>query len=234
MATFDPILAACAAASALGWTALAAARAPSMRKELLARGLLGGGAAFGIALAGYQLLDGSGVRITWEALLAGGWPAVGLALLIGLVEEGAKLAGILLAARDASRPGVTLVLAVGVSAAFSGLEAVTALSGAPAGLAVSRTLLAPVAHTALALPLALAVAWAARRRLPAALAVVGPALLVAALLHGASDLSLTSLWPGRLGFALALLAPVLVLFFVARRSIAQAPVPVPARSPARP
>jgi RsiW-degrading membrane proteinase PrsW (M82 family) len=216
VATFDPILAGFAAASAVGWTTLAAARATSMRKELLLRGLLGGTAAFALAFSGYALLDGSGIRVTWEGMLAGGWPAVGLALLIGLLEEGAKLAGILLAARDLARPGVALILTVGVSAGFAGLEAVSALSEAPTLAALGRALLAPVAHAALALPLGLAIAWSARRRLPAALAVVGPALLVAALLHGASDLSLTSTWPGRLGFAVALLAPVLALFAYAR------------------
>jgi len=229
VSTFDPILAGCAAASAVGWATLAAARAPGLRKELLLRGLLGGTAAFALAFAGYQILDGSGHRVTWEGLLAGGWPAVGLALLIGLVEESAKLAGILLAARDLARPGVALVLTVGVSAGFAGLEAVSVLSGAASLAELGRALLAPVAHAALALPLGLAVAWAARRRLPAALAVVGPALLVAAGLHGASDLSLASDWPGRLGFALALLLPVLALFAYARTVARERLRPCPAK-----
>jgi RsiW-degrading membrane proteinase PrsW (M82 family) len=228
VASIDPILAGCAAASAVGWTTLAVARAPSMRRELLLRGLLGGTAAFALAFSGYALLDGSGVHVTWEGLLAGGWPAVGLALLIGLVEEGAKLAGILLAARDLSRPGVALALTVGVSAGFAGLEAASALSGAPSTAALGRALLAPVAHAALALPLGLAIAWSARHRLPAGLAVVGPALLVAALLHGASDLSLTTTWPGRLGFAAAMLTPVVALFAYARLRLRAQPVPVPA------
>jgi RsiW-degrading membrane proteinase PrsW (M82 family) len=213
VATFDPILAGCAAASAVGWTSLAAARAPAMRPELALRGLLGGSAAFGLALSGYQLLDGSGIHLAWALLVAGGWPAIGIALLIGLVEEGAKLAGILLAARDVGRPGVVMALTVGVSAGFAGLEAVSVLSEAPSALGVGRALLAPVAHAALALPVGLAIAWSARRRLPAAPWVVVPALLVAALLHGASDLSLALPWLGRLGFAAALLAPVLALFF---------------------
>lgn len=223
MAALDPTLAVLAAAGAAGWAAIGAARAPGPRRELVLRGLLGGGAAFGLALVAYDLLGAAGLGPRWEQVLAGSWPALGTALVIGLVEEGAKLGGIALSMRRAERPGAVMATTVGVCAAFAGLETATALSGAPFGPAVGRALLAPVAHAVLAAPLGFAVAWAVRRGWRVGLLAVPAALVLAAALHALADLALTAPRFGRLGFAAALLAPVLVIYLHARRLV---PVPV--------
>jgi len=227
MASLDPTLAVLAAAGAAGWAALGAARAPGPRRELVLRGLLGGGAAFGLALLAYDLLGAAGLGPRWEQLMAGSWPALSMALVIGLVEEGAKLCGILLSVRRAERPGAIMATTIGVCAAFAGLETATALSGAPFGPAVGRAMLAPVAHALLAAPVGFAVAYAARRGWRTGLGVLAAAVLLAAVLHALGDLALSAPRFGRLGYATALLAPVLVIYLHARRVVA-ARVPVQA------
>jgi len=218
MASLDPTLAVLAAVAATGWAALGAARASGPRRELVLRGLLGGGAAFGLAFAAYDLLGLAGLGPRWDQLLDGGWPALAAAGVIGLVEEGAKLGGIALSLRRAERPSAVMATTVGVCAAFAALETATALTGAPTGTAVGRALLAPVAHAVLAAPLGFAVAAAVRRGWRTGLLAVPAALLVAASLHALGDLSLAaSSRFGRVGFASVLLAPVLALFLHARR-----------------
>jgi RsiW-degrading membrane proteinase PrsW (M82 family) len=225
MAAPDPTLAVLAAAGATAWAAIAAARAPGPRRELVLRGLLGGGAAFGLALVAYDLLGAAGFGPRWEAVLAGSWPALATALVIGLVEEGAKLGGIALSMRRAEQPGAVMATTVGVCAAFAGLETATALTGAPMGLAAGRALLAPVAHAVLAAPIGFAVAAASRRGWRVGLVAVPAAVLLAAALHALGDLALAAPRFGRIGFAAALVAPVLVIYLHARRLVA-VPVPV--------
>jgi RsiW-degrading membrane proteinase PrsW (M82 family) len=228
MADFDPILAALATASAVGWSLAGAARVARGQREVALRGLLGGAAAFGVALSAYQLLSLGGLDPRWERVLGGGWPAVIATLIIGLVEEGAKLAGLLLVVRQAWRPGQVMAMTIGVAAAFGGLETALSLAGGPPPAAIARALLSPVAHAVLAAPLGFAVAHAARRGRRVALVVLPLALGVSALLHAAGDLSLASPRWGQLGYASALLAPVLALFLHAR--LAPAPVPLPQAS----
>jgi RsiW-degrading membrane proteinase PrsW (M82 family) len=225
MPSLDPTLAVLAAAAATGWAALGAARAPGPRRELVLRGLLGGGAAFGLALLAYDLLGAAGLGPRWEQLMAGSWTALSAALVIGLVEEGAKLGGIFLSVRRAEQPGAVMATTVGVCAAFAGLETATALSGAPFGPALGRALLAPVAHAVLSAPLGFAVALATRRGWRTGLVAVSAAVALAALLHALGDLALAAPRFGRLGYATALLAPVLAIYLHARRLLA-----VPART----
>jgi hypothetical protein len=215
MGTLDTAHLGVCALSGTAWAAFAAWRAPGGSAWGLGRGLAGGGAAFGLALAAYSLLEAAGLEIRWDRVLAGGWPAVLLAAQIGLVEEGAKLAGIALATTRPEGPGSVMRSTVAVSSAFAALEASVALSGADAGTAAARALLAPVAHAALAVPLGFAVAAMVRR---GRLRWLGPGLLTAAALHGAGDLSLTVPGYGRLGYAAALLAPALAAYLHARRS----------------
>jgi len=221
MAALDPTLAVLAAAGATGWAAIGAARAPGPRRELVLRGLLGGGAAFGLALVAYDLLGAAGLGPRWEQLLAGSWPALVTALVIGFVEEGAKLGGIVLSMRRSEQPGGVMATTIGVCAAFAGLETATVLSGAPLGPAVGRVLLAPVAHAVLAAPVGFAVAQAVRRGWRTWLLAVPAAVILAAVLHGLGDLALTAPRFGRLGFATALLAPVLAIYLHARRVVAR-------------
>ncbi len=217
MASLDPKLLLLAAAAATAWTVAGAARLPEGRLGAVARGLLGGGAAFGLAELGYGLLELGGHPLRWELVTGGGWTALGATLLIGLVEEGAKLGGLLLAVRQPRHPAALMATTVGTCAAFAALETVASLSGAPPHLAVTRALLSPVAHALLSLPLGFGVALAARRGLRAGLVAVPLALALSAVLHAAGNLALASPRYGRLGFALALLAPVLALFLHARR-----------------
>ena len=234
MPSSDPALLLLAAASAVAWATAGAARLPSGRVSAVAYGLLGGGAAFAVALAAYGLLAGAGLEVSWEQVMGGGWGGLGAAARIGFVEEGAKLAGLVLVLRHPRRPGAVMATTIGTGAAFAALETVAALSGAPAWLSLPRALLAPVAHAVLAAPLGFGVALAARRGGRAALVVVPLALALAATLHAAGDLALAAPRYGRLGYAGVLIAPVLVLFLHVRRLQPQAAA-VPVRSePASP
>jgi RsiW-degrading membrane proteinase PrsW (M82 family) len=227
MCTIDPLLLVLAAASATAWSVAGAVRLPGACRDVVPRALLGGGAAFGLALSAYDLLPVAGLEVRWETLLRGGWPALGGAALIGLVEEGAKLCGIALAVREPRRPAAVMGTTIGVCAAFAALETVTALSGAPAGLALVRAVLAPVAHAVLSVPIGFGVALAARRGFRAGAVVLPLALSLSAALHAAGDLALVAPRYGRLGFATVLLAPVVALFLHLRR-LAPARVPAPA------
>jgi RsiW-degrading membrane proteinase PrsW (M82 family) len=226
MTSFDPGLLLLAAAAATAWTAAGAARLTGARVAAVARGLLGGGAAFGLAVSGYGLLQIAGLQVRWEQVMGGGWTALGAAMVIGLVEEGAKLGGLALAVREPGRPAAVMATTVGTCAAFAALETVAVLSGGPVRVAVARALLAPVAHAVLSVPLGFGVALAARRGLRAGLVAVPVTLALSAVLHAAGNLALSAPRYGRLGYATALLAPVVALFLHLRR-LEAAPVPVP-------
>jgi RsiW-degrading membrane proteinase PrsW (M82 family) len=207
------------AASAIAWTALAAWRTRSGGPDAVARGLLGGAAAFGLASVGYDVLGFGGVVVTWDRILRGGSEAAAVAVLAGLVEEGAKLAGLLLVVGPRPRTRGVLSAAAGVAAGFAALEALVTLgpaAGSAPGLA--RIAFAPVAHGLLAAPVALGLAATLRddtRRLRP----VTSGLLASALLHADANLSIalpTLLGPA--GFAVALLAPALLLHALARRA----------------
>ncbi|MGC3996516.1 MAG: PrsW family glutamic-type intramembrane protease [Anaeromyxobacter sp.] len=218
------------ALSATGWAALAGWRAPGGTRRALLRGLAGGGAAFGLALGAYAALEEAGLAIAWEQVLAGGWPAARLALLIGLVEEGAKLFGIALAVERGGR-GAAMRATVGVAASFAALEAALAAGGGATAAVLARALLAPVAHALLAAPLGFALSARPGRTRARALALALPA---AAVLHAAGDLALSLPGYGRLGYAAALLAPALWAYLhlrrLAPRRLALAP---PLAGPAR-
>lgn len=209
-----------AAGSGAAWAQLAAARAGHGRVELTLRALLGGVAAFGIAWGAYDLAAAAGLEVSWPRVTRGGLPAVLLAGGIGLVEEGAKLAGLLLVLERGLRRAAVLAAAAGVAAGFAAVEALLVLHGELSASALARAALGPVAHGLLMVPLALGAAHAlrrgARRWVPLA-----PALAASAALHGAGDLSLALPWLGGAGYAAALAAPALVLFARSRRASAQ-------------
>lgn len=218
-------------ASGIAWASAAARRAGEGGARLAPYALFGGAAAFGLAVLAYDLLSATGVRVEWSALVRGDVAAAAaLAIAIGLVEEGAKLAGILLVVERGWRTAPVLGAAVGVSAGFAALEAFTTLQGWASPVALARVALGPAAHAMLALPLAVGVAAAGRaeRRawLPVALG-----LAASAALHAAGDLSLARAPAGQLGYGLALLAAPLWLFVRARlaargpRAAARRPLP---------
>jgi hypothetical protein len=204
--------------SGAGWAVLAARRAGYGTAVFTFRSLLGGVAALGLAVSAYDLAALSGVRVSWEALTRGGIPAIAAATALGLVEEGAKLAGLLLVVERGFRRGAVLAAAVGVSAGFAAIEATLVLRGDASTPALARATLAPVAHARRAVPLALGVsAWLGRRRTGRAapllaLAALPIALAISAALHGAADLALALGGAGTTVYAAALAAPALYLF----------------------
>jgi RsiW-degrading membrane proteinase PrsW (M82 family) len=206
-----------AAGSGAAWAQLAARRAGEGRGALAVRALLGGVAAFGLGLCAYDLAALLGLEVRFERLAPGDAGAVAMALAIGLVEEGAKLAGLLLVVERGLRRGAILAAAGGVAAGFATLEAIFVLYGDASAAALARAALGPVAHALLAVPVALGVAAAASRASRRWLPVV-PALLASAALHGAGDLSLAFRPIGSAGYALALAAPALFVFARARRA----------------
>jgi len=207
-----------AALLGVAWALATSWRAPRGTMYTAARGMLGGAGAVGIALCAYGLLQAAGLEPRWDRMLAGGWGALGVAVVIGFVEEAAKLLGVVLA-RDRGHPrGLRGALRVtaGVAAAYAVLEAALTLRGAALPVALGRTALAPVAHAALSVPIGLAFAAGAAlggRAWPR----LATALLVSAALHGAADWSLTLPRVGPFLYAAVLLAPTLWLFVHARR-----------------
>lgn len=205
-----------AAGSGAAWARLAAVRAADgARAGSTALPLLAGVAAAGMALAAYDLLARAGLAVAWETVVAGGGVGVAAALAIGLVEEGAKLAGLLLVAERPSSRRAALASAVGVAAGFAAVETALTLRGAPPAAALARAAFGPVAHALLALPLAAGVA-AAGHRPPVRALLLGAALAGAAALHAVGDLALARAGGGRLAYAAALAAPAVALFAAAR------------------
>lgn len=214
--TWELALPLTAAAAGAAWAQLAARRAGRRRVGFTLGALLAGAAAFGLALLAYDAAALCGLEIRWETLARGGPGALLAAGAIGLLEEGAKLAGILLVVERGARPRAVAASAVGVAAGFSALEALLVLEGATAPAALARAALAPVAHALLAVPLAFGVlarpSGAAWRALAIPLA-----LAAAAVLHGAGDLALASPQVGAAGYAAALAAPALFLYLRKRK-----------------
>ncbi len=199
-----------AVGSGAAWAKLAACRAGERTTAFAVHALLGGAAAFGLALAAYEAAARLGVDVSWERIARGDAAAFLFAAAVGLVEEGAKLTGLLLVVERGVRTRAALAAAVGVAAGFSALETLVVLGGERSGLAFTRAALGPVAHALLAVPFALAVAPALRSKRPA----VGLAipLVASAALHGAGDLSIALPGVGHVGYALALAAPAFMLF----------------------
>jgi len=220
-------LGACAALGLL-WTLAASWQAEDGAARTAARGVLGGLAALGTASIAYGLLDAAGLPVRWEAIARGAWPALGVAALVGLVEEGAKLAGVVLAAPAHRRRswGVVRITAA-VAAVFAVAEAAIALPGVSWPVALGRAALGPVAHAALLAPLAVVLAEAPARAPGRLVGRLGLALLAVAALHGLGDWSIARPGWGRAGFAAALLAPTIWVYLRTRHA------EVPARSPPR-
>ena len=204
-----------AAASGAAWAQLAAWRAGKGRATFAVRALLGGVAAYALAVSAYDLSTLAGIQVRWEGVARADLRAALLAGIIGLVEEGAKLGGLLLVVERTFRRSAVAAAAIGVAAGFSALEALAVLKGHASGAALARAALAPVAHAVLALPLAIGTAAALRRTRRAWLPLV-PAFLVSAALHAAGDLSLALPRMGRVGYAAALAAPPVALFLLGR------------------
>ncbi len=212
MSTGGPLWLCTCAALAVAWVAGSSWKAEGGAMRAALRGSLGGAAAVALAFVGYGALQFLGLEVSWERVAGGAWPAIGFALLIGLVEEGAKLAGIALAAGRSSDERSLIRATASVAAVFAIAEAALALGGASWPVALGRAALGPVAHALLGVPLAVALARGGARRNVGLPARLGVALTAAALLHGLGDWSLARPGLGQAGYAAALLAPALWLF----------------------
>ena len=185
------------------------------------RGALGGLLALETAWAAYGLVQAAGLDIRWDWLSGGAWPALGAAVGIGFIEEGAKLTGIALAVsppRRGHRRSNVLRTAAAAAAVFAVAEAALALRGASWPIALGRAALGPVAHALLAAPFAVVLSEASgssRRRVALR---IGGTLVLAAALHGLGDWSIARPGWGQVGIAAVLLAPALWLFAYARTS----------------
>src|SRR5919198_5406303 len=91
-----PWIIACAALAAL-WIGAASWNAEAGTWTMALRGLLGGIAALACAYIAYGVLQMLALEPRWEGIQGRAWPALGFAALVGIVEEAAKLAGVLLA-----------------------------------------------------------------------------------------------------------------------------------------
>ncbi len=195
------------------WAVAGSWRAPDGTLVRTARAALGGIAAAELAWAAFGLLEVAGIDVRFEWVARGDGRALVITMLIGLAEEGAKLAGAILAtppARCHPRERFRMVLAV--AAVFATVEAVLVLPGATWPVVLGRAAFAPVAHALLAVPVAFAfsaVGGAASFRGGAQLAA---ALLASALLHAFGDWSVARPAWGRVGYAVTLLLPALWLY----------------------
>lgn len=216
MAPHELAVAGMCATSGVAWASAASRRAPEGLVPAAVRGLLAGAGAFGLALAAYDLLEAAGLAVRWQGILAGGAGAALLAAVVGLVEESAKAAGILLALPRGATPAAVRPATVAVAAAFAALETAVTLGAAPSGILLARAALAPVAHAVLAAPVGLAIAAGVRdggRRW----LLLAPALAASAALHALADLSLASSRFAHAGYAAALAAPAVGTFLALRR-----------------
>lgn len=168
-----------------------------------------GALAVGAALLGYRAVEGVGPVASWEAL-AGPWSrAVPAALLIGAVEEAAKLLPVLpiaLASRHFDElwdgPVYAGAAAAGFALAETALLAATGELGLADGLA--RAVAAPITHAVFAAPWGLGLARFVLRRDARAL---GLGFAASAGAHGLYDLLLA-----RPGLQLAAAGVVLLLW----------------------
>lgn len=213
-------LALAAVASGTAWAWIAAMRAGERPLRFSLHALLGGAAAAGAGLAVYELATRLGVDVDWDRLYQHDRAALLLAGGVGLVEEGAKLLGVLLVVGRGVRTPAAVAASFGVAAGFSAIESFVNLAGIASVPAFSRALFGPVAHALLLTPAALAVAPALRSPSPArALALP---LGISAALHALGDLFLAAPPFGPLGYAATLAAPALVLYARARSLDAEA------------
>ncbi|HUK66292.1 MAG TPA: hypothetical protein VLV17_05645 [Anaeromyxobacteraceae bacterium] len=202
------------------WVFAASSRSGFDHWSTAVRGVLGGLAALGLASIGYGLLQLAGLTLSWSFIAEGTWPALGGAVMVGLVEEGGKAVGASLATLR-GRLGKKTVLGTTlvVASVFAVAEGTLALRGADWPVAVTRLALGPVAHGLFAAPFAVALAEAGGLAPGRAALRIGSSVLLSALLHGLGDFCLAKAGWGQAGFATTLLAPALWLYVRARPTL---------------
>jgi RsiW-degrading membrane proteinase PrsW (M82 family) len=190
-----------------------------------------GGLAVGAALLGYHVADAFGPVASWEAL-AGPWSrAVPAALVIGTVEEAAKLLPVLpiaLASRQFDElwdgPVYAGASAVGFALAETALLAANGELGLVDGLA--RAVAAPITHAVFAAPWGLGLAHFVLRRDVRALAL---GFAASAGVHGLYDLLLARPGLQLAAAGVVLLVWVWMLWIAPRLAHPGGPAPGPGR-----
>jgi RsiW-degrading membrane proteinase PrsW (M82 family) len=168
-----------------------------------------GALAVGLALLGYRFADTLGRVASWEAL-TGPWPgAIGVALTIGVVEEGAKLLPVLAIALGSAHfdelwDGPIYAGAAAIGFATAETVALFAAGETAPVETLARALAAPITHVLFAAPWGLGLA---RWRLEGRPGCFAAGLGASVVLHGAYDLLLA-----RPGFHLAATGVVLALW----------------------
>lgn len=228
-----PALVALCGGLGLLWATLFSWRAPGGMPLAAARMVLGGAMAALLALGSYGLLERAGWAPSWEAVEAGGFTALLVAVGVGALEETAKLLACVAAGADPPRRDIWDGLRVvgGVAAVFAVIEAAIGLRGAPAGVAIFRAVFAPLAHGILSAPLApylVSLPGARHPRWPRP--GVARGLAAAILAHGLSDYFLGRPGWGPWAYGATLLVPTLWLFVYTRRLIGW-PMPWERRPP---
>jgi RsiW-degrading membrane proteinase PrsW (M82 family) len=180
--------------------------------------LLGGAISVLAAFAGYQGIDALGLSVEWTDLQQGYPRAVGSALLIGLVEEGAKMLPVLALAwfgRNFKRPVDGLIFATCAGVGFASAESTAMLLAGQlsASDGLVRAIAAPLTHALFAAPWGLGLWHSLISRRRASLAA-GLAVSVGA--HGLYDLLLAR--SGSMHFGSAGVVLVLWIWLIVRTS----------------
>lgn len=194
--------------------------------RLVAVAVGGGGAAVPLALLGYHGFDALGAPSEWSVLVWGPWPtALGQALLIGLVEEGAKLVPILpiaLGSRHFDEPLDGFVYSAFSALGFAAVETTSLWlgSGGPMGLALVQAATGPITHALFSAPAGLGLA---RTVLGGQRAAWALGLGASVALHGAYDLLIAR--PQSPSWAPAVLVLAIWLWFLRATPLLAAQAP---------
>lgn len=170
--------------------------------------LLGGYLAVLAAVFGYRSIEALGCSPEWAVLEGGGSRALGLCLIIGFVEEGAKMLPVVLLAvwsRRFDRPVEGLFFAACAGVGFATAENTSLWMSGELSVVdgLARAVAAPVTHALFAAPWGLGLGGFLLRRKPSILLLGFAASVVS---HGAYDLLLARAQGPSLAAALLVLA----------------------------
>jgi RsiW-degrading membrane proteinase PrsW (M82 family) len=152
--------------------------------------VVGGMLSVGGALLGFRLLESERLAPDWQVIITGSWAQAGVAaLVIGLVEEAAKLAPVLVIASRTSRFDELLdgfVYAGSAAIGFAMVETVFLVMHGLSGVElVARAVTSPITHALLSAPAGLGVAY---RVLLGRRWALPLGFFLSVLLHGGFDL----------------------------------------------
>jgi RsiW-degrading membrane proteinase PrsW (M82 family) len=188
--------------------------------------MVGGAFSVTAALLGYEGIDALGIELSWASLHQPTPMAGGMALLIGIVEEGAKLLPVIVIAlfgRRFHRPIDGLFFAACAGLGFATAESAALLLQGELSRSdeLARAVAAPITHALFAAPMGLGLgSFLAHGRLRS----LGLGFAISATAHGIYDFALAQTG---LGHAVAVLV-VLALWFWVLVQTSKVPVRLPA------